>query len=231
MTQNLVQNPNPGTKIKFTTTSKLGSRICYETNPFISVEQAGDETVKVKERLKVPICTKMKHITAASPDDIARKDYYLNTDPNGNEEIITHTFMEQYFVDNDQFIKIYSRYITHWLLELTKAAQRALVIVLTIYQNEGINRDLVYINYKAASEIDEKIAARTFQRGLAELHKAAILAPAAKGHGWYFINPHYFFNGDRIAFGKVITKRNEKAAAQQTMLDLEDAAKNGLTLE
>lgn len=45
----------------------------------------------------------------------------------------------------------------------------------------------------------------TFGRGLSELESAKIIAKHLR-QGWYFVNPNFAFNGDRIAFTTVIEK-------------------------
>jgi DNA-binding GntR family transcriptional regulator len=53
-----------------------------------------------------------------------------------------------------------------------------------------------------------KLSIATFKRGINELENAKIIAKTIR-KGWYFINPNFIFNGDRIAFTTVIerTKR------------------------
>lgn len=46
---------------------------------------------------------------------------------------------------------------------------------------------------------------RTFQRGLAEQEKAKIIARNVR-HDRYFINPNFVFNGDRLAFTRLIER-------------------------
>ncbi|MBC9222158.1 hypothetical protein IBK32_10680, partial [Escherichia coli] len=50
--------------------------------------------------------------------------------------------------------------------------------------------------------------------GLAELEAAKIIAKHLRP-GWYFINPNFIFNGDRIAFTTVIERK--KATDQERL--------------
>jgi DNA-binding GntR family transcriptional regulator len=52
-------------------------------------------------------------------------------------------------------------------------------------------------------EIPLKLSLPTFKRGISDLEKAQLVAKA-KRKGWYYINPHFVFNGDRIAFTTLI---------------------------
>lgn len=195
-----------------------GNTIRYLSNPFITHKKEDEKDGKItyKEGMFVPVETKRRVIKTI--DQEVRRDYAVTE----REGIVTHTFVEQQLVDNDQFIKLYSRYVTDWLLNLSKAAQRTLVIVLRTYQTKGLNQDSVFLNYRIAKQYEESMARSTFQRGLNELHRAKIIAPSAVGQGWYWVNPHYFFNGDRIAFGKVIRRRNKTEDPDQQMLPIEN---------
>ncbi|MEM7874823.1 hypothetical protein [Morganella morganii] len=50
-----------------------------------------------------------------------------------------------------------------------------------------------------------KMTLRTFQRGLSELESRKIIAKTMR-KGFYYINPNFVFNGDRIAFTTLIEK-------------------------
>jgi hypothetical protein len=45
-------------------------------------------------------------------------------------------------------------------------------------------------------------------QGLAELEPAQIIAKHMR-QGWYFINPNFVFNGDRVAFTAVIERKSK----------------------
>ena len=50
-----------------------------------------------------------------------------------------------------------------------------------------------------------KLSYATLKRGINELEKAQIIAKTMR-KGFYFINPNFVFNGDRIAFTTLIER-------------------------
>jgi hypothetical protein len=92
-------------------------------------------------------------------------------------------------------------------------------------QHKGIERDLVPLDKVSLdaflSAHDHRIppiafSQPTFWRGLAELEEAQIVAKHVR-QGWYFINPNFVFNGDRIAFTTVIQRENDKKNKEEQL--------------
>lgn len=178
----------------------INPNLRYEINPFISKE--GDEaeamSVAVKQRQRI---VKTEQVNADE-----KKDFIVME---SEGEGVTQSFVHQELVDDEQFIKIYSGYLSQWLLNLSKTAQRMLVVVLKAYQQEGIGQDAIFLNLKSAEKYDPTIKRGTFHKGLADLYEASIIAPSARGYGWYWLNPHYIFNGNRINFARVVRRRGK----------------------
>lgn len=83
------------------------------------------------------------------------------------------------------------------------------------FTRKGVSKDLAPLDkfvledfLDAHKHKELALSQATFARGLAELEKAKIIAKHLR-QGWYFINPNFIFNGDRIAFTSVI-ERNKK---------------------
>lgn len=105
-------------------------------------------------------------------------------------------------VDQTQFIKLFTQNI-RLAFELTQAGQKALYVLFWVVQGEK-GRDLVLLDRYTLetfleSHPDLEVSLPTFKRGLGELVKAQILAMNSR-KGFYFINPNFMFNGDRVAF-------------------------------
>lgn len=67
---------------------------------------------------------------------------------------------------------------------------------------EGKNKTEIILNYDMLSEDEQKLLSRsTFERGISELIKANFIAETYVAT-YYFINPSYIFNGNRIAIVK-----------------------------
>ena len=85
-------------------------------------------------------------------------------------------------------------------------------------QRNAIAKDIVILDVEVLerfkSENNVKTFARnTFQKGLADLVKNKIIARHTR-QGWYYINPNFIFNGDRIAFTTLIERKKRNARHQ-----------------
>lgn len=123
-------------------------------------------------------------------------------------------------VDSDEFVKIFTANIA-MTFELKAAGIKTLGILAWILQAKGIRKDLAPLDKFVLDDFldahkDKKLALSqaTFSRGLSELENAKIIAKHLRA-GWYFINPNFIFNGDRIAFTTVIERDNTKEPLNQ----------------
>lgn len=165
----------------------------YKTNPFIV-----DMLIPVKER-------RIKLSTLGKDDSVLVNQ--------GTGEVLgTHvtTFKR---VDGDQFIKLFTANIA-MTFDLSAAGIKAFSVLLWAVQKKALSKDEVDLDSLILEEFiaehkDQqpplKLAIATFNRGLAELSKAKIIAKTMR-RGRYFLNPNFIFNGDRIAFTTVIER-------------------------
>lgn len=116
-------------------------------------------------------------------------------------------------VDSEQFVKLFTANIA-LTFDLKAAGIKAFNVMLWTVQNKSLGRDLVPLDRYVLEEFvaihkDRKppvsLSLPTFSRGLAELEKARIIAKNVRP-GFYYINPNFCFNGDRIAFTTVIER-------------------------
>ena len=114
-------------------------------------------------------------------------------------------------VDGQEFVKIFTKNIK-LMFDLTGAGYKAFYVLMWAVQNDAIAKDEVGLDSVTLdrflkSEVDAtRTSIPTFQRGLAELEKAQIIAKTLR-KGFYFINPNFIFNGDRMAFTTLFEKR------------------------
>ncbi|EDO1879208.1 hypothetical protein CT472_21465 [Salmonella enterica] len=116
-------------------------------------------------------------------------------------------------VDNEEFVKLFSRNIA-LTFDLTSAGIKSLNILMWSVQNTAIQKDIVALDQLAFDDFmkenpELKMTLRTFQRGFTELEKSQIIAKTLR-KGFYYINPNFVFNGDRIAFTTVIERRKDE---------------------
>ncbi len=117
-------------------------------------------------------------------------------------------------VDSEQFVKLFAQNIA-LTFDLKSAGIKAFNLMLWCVQN-AIEKDQIPLDKYALSIFlkennDRKpriqFAISTLSRGLRELEQAQIIAKTIRP-GWFYINPNFCFNGDRIAFSSVIERRN-----------------------
>lgn len=110
-------------------------------------------------------------------------------------------------VDEAEFVKIFSGNVA-LTFDLKAAGIKALNVLIWIMQKNAIEKDLIALDSFSLSEFLEthdtkKLSLPTFNRGLRELTDAKIIAKSFR-KGFYFINPNFAFNGNRIAFTTAI---------------------------
>ena len=191
------------------TTKSRKQTIRYEENPFI-------------EGMVVPVKGQRVQLSRLGRDD--------NILVNQSTGEVQGTHITTYKrVDSEQFVKLFTANIA-LTFELGSAGIKAFSVLAWILQDRSISKDLVPLDkfvledFLKAQEKKLALSQATFARGLAELEKAKIIAKHVR-QGWYFINPNFVFNGDRIAFSTVIErkKRTEQeqleAQGQQRLLE------------
>ena len=110
-------------------------------------------------------------------------------------------------VDKTQFVKLYVNGVKA-LKGLTGAGTK---VFEQLYQEiqQQIGKDKVYLSYSAIDHDVAPMSIATYTRGMRELMDKGFIAPSTV-QGWYYINPDYMWNGDRLAFVKEFRKAVEK---------------------
>jgi hypothetical protein len=120
-------------------------------------------------------------------------------------------------VDKAKFVKAFSDYMA-FTFDLTKAGNKALRVVMWAAKEYAIGKDKVdlgrymyeeFLETYADSEPPLVLSYSTYNRGLAELEKAKIIAKTMRT-GHYFLNPDCLFNGDRIAFTTILERKPKR---------------------
>jgi hypothetical protein len=124
------------------------------------------------------------------------------------------------FVDPEKFVKLFTANIA-LTFDLTSSGIKAFNVLMHAVQIGAINKDLVALDrvtlddFLKANSLSLSIA--TFGRGLSELVKGQIIARHTR-QGFFYINPNFVFNGDRIAFTTIIEKKQR--SEEQAELNL-----------
>lgn len=129
-------------------------------------------------------------------------------------------FWEAEEVDGSQFIKLFVNGVRA-LKELTGSGTKVFE-VLYLRVQESIGKDRVYMSFSAVDQAKTPMSKSTYKRGLSELIEKKFLA-ATPVQGWYWLNPDFVFNGDRLAFVKEYRKAGSKVSREDTKtLDMFD---------
>jgi hypothetical protein len=106
-------------------------------------------------------------------------------------------FWESKEVDTAKFVKLFINGVKAFA-ELSNAGTKVFELLYIEMQN-NIGKDQIYISYAAMDENGKNISQSTFRRGIAELIDKKFIA-AMPATCWYWVNPDFVWNGDRLAF-------------------------------
>lgn len=110
-------------------------------------------------------------------------------------------------VDSTKFVKLYVNGVKAFSDLSTKGTKVFELMYYEIQKNQG--KDKIYLNF-VAIDPHIKIAKTTFYDGIAELVEKKFLAPTVLSH-WFWINPDYVWNGDRLSFVKTYIREKTKS--------------------
>lgn len=135
---------------------------------------------------------------------------------NGEEEMSVSAFLApEKEVDSTQFLKLFVGGVKR-LKELTSAGTKVFELLYFVMQ-ENTNKDKLYLTY--TESIKRKwivdLSESTFHRGLSELIEKKFLA-ASDVVGWFWINPDFVWNGDRLMFIQAYRKKQVKEIVEKS---------------
>lgn len=162
----------------------------YENNPFLA---------------QAAVQTKTRRVTNK------RGDMMLVSSETGEIKAPIAGFWEAEEVDSTKFIKLFVNGVKA-LAELSNAGTRVFELLYIEMQN-NIGKDQIYLSYSGIDKNLKSISRSTFSRGLAELIEKKFIA-AMPAVGWYWVNPDFIWNGDRLAFVKEFRRVNPKAKVE-----------------
>lgn len=114
-------------------------------------------------------------------------------------------------VDKDEFIKLYTKNM-RLFFDLRPTTQKVLQVILDAVQ-KAPNTDCIYLHWFTVEEYMDSsgtsISKASFHNAMKELLEKKFVAEATDPHK-FWINPHLFFNGDRMTFVREYRLRQEK---------------------
>ncbi len=155
----------------------------YESNPYIN-------TSVVK--------TKTKRMTNKKGD-------MMVIEKDGGEVIAEIAgFWHAEEVDSTKFVKLYVSGVQAFK-ELTGAGTKVFE-VLYLEVQKVISQDRIYISFNRVDQNSNSMSESTYNRGIRELVEKQFIAPS-HDVGWFWLNPDYIWNGDRLAFVKAYYRK------------------------
>jgi hypothetical protein len=128
-----------------------------------------------------------------------RGDMMLVRAETGEIESQVAGFWELEEVDSTQFVKIFAAGMKR-LKDLKSPGVRVLeILYLIIKKNPG--KDRVFMSFNNVDQLLTPISVATYRRGTRELIECEFIAATVDAN-MYWINPAYFFNGDRLTLAK-----------------------------
>jgi hypothetical protein len=169
--------------------SKRKGKVVYAENPFM-------------KGLVVPTRTKKYSNTSGEKMMLVSQD---------TGEIRPAGFWTAKKVDEEQFIKLFAKGVKAFA-DLTNAGVKVFEL-LYIEIQKNINQDKIYLSFDQSFE-EKGLSERSYYRGLNELIEKNFIASTVKV-GWYFVNPQYLWNGDRLVFAEEFVKVKNTAAKKE----------------
>lgn len=118
-------------------------------------------------------------------------------------------------VDEDHFVKVFSEGVKA-SFDLSPSGFKVFQHVLKATQSGAFGSDSIYLYFMDAVQDQElPISQQTFHRGLKELLSKKFIAASSRPN-IFWINPHLFFKGDRVAFVTEYVKRPKDKAQKVT---------------
>lgn len=129
-------------------------------------------------------------------------------------------------VDDEEFTKLFAKNIA-LTFNLKSAGIKAFNVLIWCVQYHAINKDMVQLDETTLGDFilnhrKLSLSLTTMYRGIDELINSQIIARQKKV-GFYYINPSFCFNGDRIVFMNAIQRKSSipNRAETQSEIDYE----------
>lgn len=120
-------------------------------------------------------------------------------------------------IDKEEFVKLYTKNMKVFF-DLKPTTQKVLQVVLDAVQ-QSPNADCIYMHWLSVDEYlkthDLGMSKASFHNAMNELLDKKFIAKSVEPHK-FWINPHLFFNGDRMTFVREYRLRKEKEVKAAT---------------
>jgi len=155
------------------------------------------------------IASKSKKISVSNKVLGKEDDVFINHSTGEVLQTSVTTFKQ---VDDAEFTKLFAQNIA-LTFNLKSAGIKAFNVLIWCVQYRAINKDIVQIDESTLADFISRhsnltLSLTTMYRGIDELIRSQIIARQKKV-GFYYINPSFCFNGDRIVFMNAIERKRK----------------------
>lgn len=154
-----------------------------------------------KNPFMVDVATRTRRVTNK------RGDMMLVNSNTGEIQSQVAGFWEAEEVDSTKFVKLFIQGVKA-LKELTGAGTKVFE-VLYLRVQENIGKDQVFMAFASVDQALTPMSEATYTRGMREILEKGFIA-ATPVQGWFWLNPSFVWNGDRLAFVKEYRKASNK---------------------
>lgn len=182
---------------------KIALKNKYKENPFLD---------------SFTVTTRGKRISVSA---LGKTEDNILINQNTGEVLGTHvTSFKQ--VDDAEFIKVFTANIA-LTFDLSQPGRKVFDMLLHVMQKQAISKDQIYLDdgvrQDFVMEHGVKMATSTMYRGIDNLVERCIIARSTRTN-IYFINPSLVFNGDRVAFTRVIERKKSVRDREEEQQEL-----------
>ena len=153
----------------------------FETNPYI-VDASGNTNEGTKRR-------------AIKSEDGSQ----LMITTQAGEVVAPAGFWQTQEVDKTKFVKLYVNGVKAFTNLGAPGAKMFEILYLAV--QSAIGKDKVFLTFLGVDQSLSPISESTYTRGMKELITKKFIAPSVL-QGWYWVNPDFMWNGDRLAYVK-----------------------------
>ncbi|EOW5564142.1 replication/maintenance protein RepL [Escherichia coli O152:H2] len=140
------------------------------------------------------------------------KDRLAVVNENTGEQVGHGGFFQSMEVDKTQFVKLYVDGVSA-IEGLSSSGKKVFkILYLAIRDNKDTDTDTILMSFDIVDQEIVKISRTTYFKGMKELADKKFIAETMI-QNYYFINPDYMFNGDRLTFMKTYYLKGKKKTA------------------
>ncbi|CTR71432.1 replication/maintenance protein RepL [Escherichia coli] len=144
------------------------------------------------------------------------KDRLAVVNENTGEQVGHGGFFQSMEVDKTQFVKLYVDGVS--AIEGLSSSGKKVFKILYLAIRDNKDTDTILMSFDIVDQEIVKISRTTYFKGMKELADKKFIAETMI-QNYYFINPDYMFNGDRLTFMKTYYLKDKNTKTKKKIED------------